>query len=464
MKLSPPLLLSAALLAAPLSLAQDSADAPSPTLQLQFRGTLRDAIQKIAEEGGLNVVITGDLDTPADIRLKNVSAEQALRTVARAHALKLQRDGAIYTLRPMTDAEKEEDGVEEHPSEPAHVPAPLPPPAPAVAPPPPVPPVAGHPSDFGLDEDEIKERVRDQMKKARRSSRGSQDVVARGRSLEVAEDETVDSAVVYGGDLRVKGHVNEDAVVFGGNLEISGHVEGDAHAFGGNVVLGPDAQVEGDVSAYGGSVLKKEGAEVEGRTESFGGANIGRVLAKELKNGIKEAKQDEDKEPDSGGRLASFMLTFALLFGMGFLGQLFFPARMKALGAEIRAEPARSGAVGLLGALALVPALVMLAITGIGIPLALALIVVVPVLTGWGLTAVASELGSRLPLPPRRKTQALVLALGLLVLLVVSRIPVLGSLVMVAATLVGLGAIIRTRFGHRPQGFPEPIHGGQRTP
>jgi hypothetical protein len=104
----------------------------------------------------------------------------------------------------------------------------------------------------------------------------------------------------------------------------------------------------------------------------------------------------------------------------------------------------------------------MLMITLIGIPVALALLVVVPVLTGWGFAAVASELGTLLPLPRGRKTQAMVLALGLLILLVVGRIPVLGTLVLVAATLVGLGAIMRTRFGHRPQGFPEPLF-GQRS-
>jgi hypothetical protein len=459
MKISPSLLLSAALLAAPLSLAQAPADSASPTLQLQFRGSLRDAIQKIAEEGGLNVVITGALDTPADVRLKNVSAEQALRTVARAHALKLGRDGDIYTLRPMTEEELEEGDVAELPSVPATPPAPAMAPLPPL---PPVPPVDEDMSDYALDEDDLKERMRSQMKKARHSSGGSQDVVARGRSLEVKEGESVDSAVVYGGDLRVNGHVNEDAVVFGGNLEITGHVEGDAHAFGGNVVLGPDAKVEGDVSAFGGSVLKQEGAEVEGRTESFGGANIGRMVAGELKDSIKEAKQHRDEERRAGGRLASFLMTFTLLFGMGFLGQLFFPSRMKALSAEIRAQPVRSGVVGLLGALALVPALVMLMITLIGIPVALALLVVVPVLTGWGFAAVASELGTLLPLPRGRKTQAMVLALGLLILLVVGRIPVLGTLVLVAATLVGLGAIMRTRFGHRPQGFPEPLF-GQRS-
>ena len=48
-----------------------------------------------------------------------------------------------------------------------------------------------------------------------------------------------------------------------------------------------------------------------------------------------------------------------------------------------------------------------------------------------------------------RKTQAVVLALGLLVLLTVGAIPGIGPVVMVLATLVAFGAAIRTRFGNR---------------
>jgi hypothetical protein len=56
-----------------------------------------------------------------------------------------------------------------------------------------------------------------------------------------------------------------------------------------------------------------------------------------------------------------------------------------------------------------------------------------------------------------RKTQAVVLALGLLVLLTVGAIPGIGPLLMTLATLVAFGAVIRTRFGNRPRGMPEPI-------
>ncbi len=113
MKISKRLLLAPLLLAAPLTLAQTQAPAAQAearaqdTISVQFRGSLRDAIQKIAEEGGLNVVVTGELDAPAEVRLKNVSAEQALRTVARAYSLKLEQDNGIYTLRPLTAQEKE---------------------------------------------------------------------------------------------------------------------------------------------------------------------------------------------------------------------------------------------------------------------------------------------------------------------------------------------------------------------
>jgi cytoskeletal protein CcmA (bactofilin family) len=469
MKISQRLLLPAFLLTAPLVLAQSRAPQAraeahaQDTLSLQFRGSLRDALKQLAEAGGLNVVVTGDLDVPAEVHLKNVNAEQALRTVARAYSLKLEQDGGIYTLRPLT-AEEKAQGVAAVPPPPP-VPAvpgfPSAPPAPAIAPPPPVPSdVADAVAENALDEDEVKERVRDRMKQVRRASRGSRDVVARGRSLEVNENEQVDSAVVYGGNLVVKGHVEDDAVVFGGNLEITGHVEGDAHAFGGNVVLGPNAVVEGDVSSFGGSVLKQNGALVEGSTESFGGANIGRMVAGELKENLKrEVKQAAqlESEEDSDSGFAGFLLWFAMLFGVGFLGQLFLPTRMRELGREIREQPVRNGVVGLLGSLAMVPITVVLTVTLIGIPVMLALWVVAFLTTALGFAAVAGELGMKLPVLRGRKTQAMVLALGLLLLLGVGHIPVLGPLVLMLVTLVAFGAVIRTRFGHRSRGMPEPI-------
>ena len=447
MKIASRLLLPSLLLSAPAALAQEtpaaavSAQAPAAApvadkaIDVSFRGTLRDALKRIAEDGGLNVVATGELGTDVEVHLRGVTAPQALRTLARTYALRLDQDGSIFTLRPMTAAEKDAAGKD---STLALAMPPMPAmPARALLPP-------GFAAEV-VDSQEIESRVREQVRRARHHGPRGQGVVARGQPLEVKAGERVDNAVVYAGDLTVRGHVQEDAVAFSGNLNIHGRVEGDAHAFGGNVVLHPGAVVEGDVSAIGGTVTRHDGSEVEGSIESFGGGQVGALVASEERRG------------SSGGGIAGFILRFAALFGLGFLGQLFFPARMKELSAEIKSQPLKSGLTGLLGFLAMVPITVVLAITLIGIPVAVALWLVVPVVSALGLAVLAGEIGLRVPVLRGRKTQAVVLALGLFVLLAVGSLPGIGQLVMGLATLVAFGAAIRTRLGNRPRGIPEPL-------
>jgi cytoskeletal protein CcmA (bactofilin family) len=485
MKIASRLLLPSLLLGAPMmAAAQAPTSAPSseakaaPTekrIDVNFRGTLRDALKRIAEDGGLNVVATGDLDTSVEVHLKGVTADQVLRIIARTYSLRLDQDGSIFTLRPMTAAEKEAasaNAASSTPDKASAIPAPPPGPPPAGVPPmppvvvmppvPPMPPNVPGSSEVEIDPREIQARVRQEMRKTQRRSKGDRDVVARGHSLEVKEGEVVDSAVVYGGNLVVKGHVEKDAVAFGGNLDIYGHIEGDASAFNGNIILHPGAAVEGDVSAIGGNVIREDGAVVEGSIESFGGGNVGRVVAGQVKDTLKKefrkARADDEEDEDHGpGGLPGFLIRFAALFGLGFLGQLFMPARMKDLSAELRAQPIKSGLVGFLGAMALVPITVVLSITLIGIPVAVALLLVAALATVLGFTAVASEIGTRVPVLRGRKTQAVVLAVGLLILLGLGAIPGLGWLVTIPATFMGFGAAILSRFGNRLRGIPEPL-------
>ncbi len=436
------ILLLCLLFATPFALAQETPLPSNASIDVSFRGTLQDAIKRIAEEGGLNVVATGELDTAVEVHLKGVTAEQALRTLARTYSLRLDESGSIFTLRPLTTAERA-------PASTASV-------APPVAP---TPPTVPRITADDLDPREIQERVRERVRKAERRNRGGRDVVARGQSLEVREGESVDSAAVYGGNLTVRGLVEDDAVAFGGNLDVYGRVEGDAHAFGGDVILHEGASIGGDVSSIGGTVRREEGAWVEGSIESFSGGNIGKLVASEVKDSLREEFRGvgEVRKSNHGGSLPGFLLKFAALFGLGFLGQLFFPARMKELATEIKSRPVRSGLTGLLGFVALVPIMAVLAITVVGIPVAVALGLVAPVLAALGLTALAGEIGLRVPVMRGRKTQAVVLALGLFILLVVGALPGIGPVVMGLATLVAFGAVIRTRFGHRPRGMPEPM-------
>lgn len=479
MKITARLLLPTLLLGATVALAAET-PTPAPTkdpaaedvktITVAFRGSLRDALKRIAEDGGINVVATGELDTAVEVHLKNVTAEQALRTIARTYSLRLDQDGSIFTLRPMTAAEKEAASSGTAAATPAPGPGPVPPMPPvAVAPPaPPAPPSVSEDAEEEVDTSEIRDRVRREVRKTQRRNKGERDVVARGHSLEVKENDSVHNAVVYGGNLVVKGHVEDDAVAFSGNLDVYGTIEGDASAFNGNVVLHPGSAVMGDVSAIGGTVVRNDDAHVEGAIESFGGGNVGKVVAGQVKDTLKKEFRNKDKHADAddeqeeeedrdGGGLPWFFIKFAALFGLGFLGQLFFPTRMKELSTELKAQPMKSALVGFLGAVALVPITLVLTITIIGIPVAAALVLVAALAAILGFTAVASEIGLKLPVMRGRKTQAVVLALGLLILLTLTSLPVLGWLVAIPTALMGFGAALLTRFGNRLRGFPEPL-------
>lgn len=497
-----------------VSAASAEAASEQKRISIEFRGNLRDALKKIASKGGLNLVVTGDLDQPSEVYLKDVTAEDALRTIAQGYNLHIQKSGSIWTLRPMTkeevtSAQAAPPVLPSAPQAPVAPPPPvvLSPNPPAAGPVPPVPPVPPIPEiSAGMTDDDIEaamrqaeaiaeraeeeaeaavERAQEELEAAREAAE-SQVGLARERAEEVRERagemreraeemrerarEARDQARVArnqarealrsarehmdqrvgAGPVHVKeGEVVEDAVSYGGPLTIDGHVENDAVAFGGAITLGPKAWVEGDVVSFGGPIKRADGAVVEGEVHSFGGA----VIGKAVKDGMVKAELPPRHMHRSANPVAVFLAWFMVLFAVGFLTALVAPERMKAIQEEIRNKPVASGLSGFLGTLALIPLTILLVVTLIGIPIAA--LVVWPVATlaaAVGFAAVASVLGMRLPIFRGHKTQALVLALGLALLLLVAQIPVLGPIAVTFLAFVGFGAIIRTRFGRRRPG------------
>ncbi len=275
--------------------------------------------------------------------------------------------------------------------------------------------------------------------------------VSTGGPVTVEKGSHVDTAVAYGGPVIVE----ENAVV-----------DGDAVAFGGDVVLKKGAIVEGDAVSFGGNVVREEGSQVHGESVSMGGAGIGTAVARNVlktqrSQRVNEAEAaDDDSDHGFGRGLAMFLLEFAALFGLGFMMMMFAPQRMKALEATIRAEPGKNGLAGVLGLMAAVPLALMLTITLVGIPLVMVALPAAIFLVIVGLSAVANAIGSKMPTGKLRKTQALVLAVGLLAMLLVFQVPVLGWMLFFVAAFISLGAIIRTRFGQGPRSTPmlDPMH------
>lgn len=247
-----------------------------------------------------------------------------------------------------------------------------------------------------------------------------------------AEDRDV---VAFGGDAYVPvGQVVDDVAAFGGTVRVDGEVRGDVQAFGGDVLLGPTAVVHGSVDAAGGHIDIAPGARIAGAASAVPVASP-------------NAEGHEDHEAD--GPVRSLLL-HALLFLFALLLSGAVPERMGAMHVAIVKDPLRTAGVGLLGYAGALVALVALVITIIGIPLALALGILVPVATYVGLAAAATVIGAALPVERLRGRPVLQILAGVSCLFVASLVPGLGLVAIAVAACLGLGALVRTRFRAAP--------------
>jgi hypothetical protein len=468
--------------------------APHPEAQrrvsLNYRGPLREAVKHIADDAKLNVVVRGEaMAEEGDFHFENVPAQEALSTLASAYNLILEQHGSVFTLRPLTGAEQAAQVSKTMRSvgpDVAFAPRAVGPSV-AFAPVPPIPPIPPIPSFApkaqASDEDEdsaddsdndaedrqeqAEQRRADMQQRREDMQQRREDMRERLREMRERMHGLPHHSSSNGCDVSVTGNytVEEgqeacDVVVWGGNLEVLGHVKGDVAVYGGNIHLGSDAEVQGDVVAFGGDVTSDEGAEIHGEQMSIGSGGNGMMTkgAKVIQR-VASAHASGSSGSSLSWKLPKLLLEFACFFALSFIFLMFAPARMKQIEAEVKRDPVKCGVAGLVGSVALVPMSVMLfVLIIIGWPFLAVLWLLTLLGVGMGATAIAAEIGTRLPvLKSTRKTQAAVLALGIGVLLLVELIPYLGPLILTAVAMVSLGAVIRTRFGGKPQGYPEPI-------
>jgi hypothetical protein len=456
-------------------------------VSMEFDGTLKDGLKELAQKSGLNLVVIGEFDEKVNLNLPNVSGEEALETIAEAYGLEVTRStraasGKLWVVKRKTAPPPQpglppglppglSEPVEDRPSK-----------QPLLSPPPGA--TAEQLETAAEAAREEAERIREAAQEARETAEEAREQAreaadeAREQAREQAEAakdearaqmevaqakaELARHRVSTGGPVTVEaGSTVENAVAYGGPVVVEENavVEGDAVAFGGDVVLKKGAVVEGDAVSFGGSVVREDGSQVHGETVSMGGTGIGTAVARNMvkqQEAVRSGEEEAHEASDSAGRgVAGFLLQFAVFFGLGFVLMLFAPQRMKTLEATIRAEPGKNGLAGFLGAVAAVPLTLMLIVTLVGIPVALLMWIAIALFVPVGLAVIANALGTKVPTGRVRKTQALALALGLLLMLLVGRIPVLGPMVMTAAVFVSMGAIIRTRFGQPTRGTPQ---------
>lgn len=298
-----------------------------------------------------------------------------------------------------------------------------------------------------------------------------------GGTVVVEADETIDDDLeAFGGTVVVRGTVTGDLEAFGGTVVVEGTVDGDVQATGGTVqVLGT---VGGDVSAAGGSVDVAEGAEIGGSLEAGAGSvavdgivrGDARLSGESVSLGdtaqidgnlvydgdLSQAEgaavagsvtQEDGLSIGPGsdfslptGIFAVYGALVSLLLGAVLL--LAFPGTSATIAERATDSPLRTGGVGLLALVAIPIVLFVVAITVVGIPLALAGGVTFALLLWLGSVYGRFVLGTWLLSLADVENRWAALVVGVVVVALLGLIPVVDPLVTLAVFLLGFGALV----------------------
>jgi hypothetical protein len=242
----------------------------------------------------------------------------------------------------------------------------------------------------------------------------------------VAAGTTVDKASAVWGDLTVRGHVLGDAV-----------------AVMGDVTLEPGARVDGDVVSVGGRVDVSNGAWIGGDRTQVGPGAITRALpfatSPRTAHGLGVLHWIGETIKTVG---MAIVLTL-----LGIVIAALWPARVRNVISTMKRRPGMSVLAGVLTLLATVTASLLLGITFIGIPISVALLIALGCAVMLGVTGVSCLVGEALPGKGRTvRTAMRCLVIGFVVLTVVSFLP-FGSLLILLAVSIGLGAVVLSRVG-----------------
>lgn len=270
---------------------------------------------------------------------------------------------------------------------------------------------------------------------------------------------TDDALVRFGEDIVIEAdqEIAGDVVAIGGDIEVFGLVEGDVVSVGGEVFVRPGGAVEGDVVSLGGEISRDPGA---------------RILGSDIDLHVLPGWAMDLLRPGVGHLPLRALATFLVLGALCLLAlfvDLFWGGRASGLTSVVRDRFWSSLGIGLIVLLLAPPTILLLAVTLIGIPLA----VLAPPFLFLGLLVgfvlVARQVGQHLLHAEEgdRAARLAASAVGLALLVAVpfagnllrsgggvaslfgSALEIFGITVWFFAAAAGFGALLRTRFGWR---------------
>ena len=266
------------------------------------------------------------------------------------------------------------------------------------------------------------------------------------RDIFVGAGETQDNVIAFGGNVVVEGRVKQSVVVFGGTIIVSGEVGEAVVGIGSSVTLKPTAVIRGDVVSIGGRLEKEPGCSITGDTVYFKASEFGsRIFKQGLFKGIFAF-------PLFPILLIIKLIGIFLWFIAALVVAALFPRPIARAAAAVRESFWPVFGTGLLAivifsGLAIFAALLCFIL--IGIPIAIALFWAGLIVKIFGRVVLFYVLGESLLRAFGAKNVRAVGAslMGLLIVSFVGFIPFVGFLFTLVLSILGWGAVIRTKFG-----------------
>ncbi len=281
------------------------------------------------------------------------------------------------------------------------------------------------------------------------------DIIAAGNMVSI--NAPVDSAIVAGGSVNINAPVKGDVIAVGGQVYVNADVGGKVVAAGGNINLG--GNVGTNLVAAGGQVNILPDKMV-GRDALIGGGqvvNAGRVngtitvSANQFNNtgsaGLVKFYKAEDPSPKREDYDTGFSI-FSLLAMLGYfiLGLILVksaPGIMQAVDGEVRSSTLLKTLLGFVMIIASFIALLLVAATVVGLPIAVIstlLVFAALMLSG---TFVSFSLGKWIGERAKINQGDLIyFIIGFVILNVLSLLPFVGGLVSLVSMSLGFSAIL----------------------
>jgi hypothetical protein len=239
--------------------------------------------------------------------------------------------------------------------------------------------------------------------------------------IRIAAGDVASTVVVIGHEAAVDGTVRRDLIVVNGTARVGGTVDGNVTVINGHLELIPGARIGQKAVLYRSTVTRAPGAVVLGGVQEESGISFARAAW-------------------------FFWFGFTLLVIAAGLVYAFLASRsLEAASRLMRRQPGYTALAALVAVVGLPTLAILLIMTGIGIPLGIAMIVfVLPALAFLGYVVAGSSVGhlALRPWPERSANVYLAVAVGLLLLQIVALVPGIGGVVALLASQLGAGALL----------------------